>query len=140
MNYCPEMARILVKEGIDSISVNADAAREISEIIHEIESGEPAQIPEEYSLPEEQPEEETEEIKSEQEIPAEAAALASLFNPDFFKEKTTPDNTDIEELILKELESDEYNPGLGGEEAKENIPPLNDSIPVTSDSFEENKE
>jgi len=35
----PEMARILVKEGIDSISVNADAAREISEVILEIEKG-----------------------------------------------------------------------------------------------------
>src|SRR3989344_969943 len=135
----PEMARILVKEGINSISVNADAARKISEIIHEIESGEPAQISEEYSLPKEQPEEETGEMESEQEIPMEAAALSALFNPELLKEKPL-ENIDMEEIILKELESDEYNPGLGGEEAKEDIPPLNDSIPVTSDSFEENKE
>jgi pyruvate,water dikinase len=33
----PEMARFLVKEGIDSISVNADAANEISKIVAEIE-------------------------------------------------------------------------------------------------------
>jgi pyruvate,water dikinase len=33
----PEMAKFLVKCGIDSISVNADAAREISEIVQKIE-------------------------------------------------------------------------------------------------------
>jgi len=33
----PEMARFLVKSGIDSISVNADAANEISKIVAEIE-------------------------------------------------------------------------------------------------------
>lgn len=37
----PEMATFLIKQGIDSISVNADAARQISELIHKLETGEP---------------------------------------------------------------------------------------------------
>lgn len=33
----PEMVEILVREGIDSISVNADAANEISQLVHDLE-------------------------------------------------------------------------------------------------------
>jgi pyruvate,water dikinase len=36
----PEMVEFLVKQGIDSISVNADVAKEISELIRKLESGE----------------------------------------------------------------------------------------------------
>jgi len=36
----PEMVEFLVKQGIDSISVNADVAKEISELIHKLETGE----------------------------------------------------------------------------------------------------
>jgi len=34
-----EMVKFLVKQGIDSISVNADVAKEISELVHELENG-----------------------------------------------------------------------------------------------------
>ncbi len=40
----PEMVEYLVKQGIDSISVNADVAKEISELIHKLETGENKQI------------------------------------------------------------------------------------------------
>lgn len=34
----PEMAMVLVKEGIDSLSVNADAARKVSEVVAQVEA------------------------------------------------------------------------------------------------------
>ncbi|MFH0711852.1 MAG: phosphoenolpyruvate synthase [archaeon] len=37
----PEMVEFLIKHGIDSISVNADAAKSISELVHKLETGEP---------------------------------------------------------------------------------------------------
>jgi len=36
----PEMVKFLIKQGIDSISVNADVAKEISELVRDLESGE----------------------------------------------------------------------------------------------------
>ncbi len=51
-----EMVKFLVKQGIDSISVNADVAKEISELVHKLESGE--DIPKEGNnkMEEEKPE------------------------------------------------------------------------------------
>jgi pyruvate, water dikinase len=40
----PEMVKWLVEKGIDSISVNADAAHEISKLVKEIEARKPAQV------------------------------------------------------------------------------------------------
>ncbi len=37
----PEMVEFLIKHGIDSISVNADAAKSISELVHKLETSEP---------------------------------------------------------------------------------------------------
>ena len=45
----PEMVKFLIKQGIDSISVNADVAKPISELVYKLETGrtpEPQQTPE----------------------------------------------------------------------------------------------
>ena len=46
-----EMARFLLKEGIDSISVNADAAHNVSKIVAELEKGDRGKAHEEHMQP-----------------------------------------------------------------------------------------
>jgi pyruvate, water dikinase len=101
-----EMVEFLVKQGIDSISVNADVAREISEVVLKLEGGE---VKEEVKEPkveekkeektnteakpkvEEQPatEEKVEEETKSKEIPEEdeeEQELEEIINEDFDKE------------------------------------------------------
>ena len=49
----PEMVEFLVKQGIDSISVNADVAKEISELVRKLEGGAPQEESKEKSQREE---------------------------------------------------------------------------------------
>jgi pyruvate,water dikinase len=106
----PEMAAILVKAGISSLSVNADAAFKVSQIVSEIEN----------SLDEENVSFNKSEEKEE------------LVNQAYSEE-----NKDIEELVLQELSNDEYNPGFKLNE-KADIPPLNDSMSIeSSDLFQQ---
>lgn len=78
----PEMAKFLVKQGIDSISVNADAAKEISELVQKLEneSGiEPIDNKENIA-------EEIEERKSDENQPK------HNLNPEPTEEILTPEN------------------------------------------------
>ncbi len=58
-----EMVEFLVKNGIDSISVNADVAKELSELVYELENGKPAETKQE-KLSEEEPQENKAKIES----------------------------------------------------------------------------
>jgi len=147
----PDMVRILVKEGIDSISVNADAAHKISQIISEIEAG---QTPPTVSStkPEELKPQQAEQ-HSFKENPVKEAEEQEKPQTDemgiFAEEQETINDQDIEDIILKELEEEseqtpepEPTPKPTPEEPEEpddnpDIPILNDSIPVDSDLLEE---
>ncbi len=115
----PEMVKFLIKEGIDSISVNADAAKKVSEIVAQLESAgaNETQFIEEEALAKEQ------EIQIEQ--PGKKIEM-----------KVSPEleNIDIEEEILKALDSGDYQPSYPSDSNQE-IPQLNESIPVDSESF-----
>lgn len=113
-----EMARFLVENGITSISVNADAAHNVSKIVAEIES----------------------KMKD---------VLTIDIQPDYEAVRQTQNSSDsdsmpvvkahegdIENVILHELESNEYNPGS---EIKDDVPVLNESIPIESEMAEETR-
>ena len=132
----PEMASFLVKEGIDSMSVNADAAYNISEVVSKVESensGTLSKVKEIATAP-------IEAIKSlvTKEEP-------KITIPEHIVNQAKKED-DIEQIILTELDnntsnSDEYNPGDTKEnKAEKDIPQLNDAIPVESELFEEVKE
>jgi phosphoenolpyruvate-protein kinase (PTS system EI component) len=133
----PEMASFLVKEGIDSVSVNADAAYTISEVISKIEAEHTAS-----SI--------AERVKEAISAPIEAIKnlvnreeLKLTVNQDIAKNAKSAD--DIEEIILKELdesvkEEDSYVPGDKDKKAEKDIPSLNDAIPVESDLFDDRKD
>ncbi len=127
----PEMVKFLVREGIDSISVNADAAEKVSKIVAEIESI-------------------SDNISNNDEGKARETERAERVNEDLIKDKNVIDNDkkiikintekasldkDIEEIVLAELNEDDedYTPGI--EDNKKDIPPLNDAIPVDSEMF-----
>lgn len=131
----PAMAKFLVKEGIDSISVNADAAAKISKIVAEIEGGQaPSEQPTQpeplaQTPPTEQPKEEPQsETPAQTETPTPTPTTMGLSVESFDK--------DIEASVLEALEGEEdYQPGDAG--AKSEIPPLNEAIPVDSSALEE---
>jgi len=110
-----EMAKFLVENGIDSISVNADAAHDISVIVAELEK----------------------EIVREtdnNEIIAHNDKVGTQKN-----EKNKLESVDEEVLILKALEGeegrlgDEYNPGI--EKNNADIPVLNEAMSVETEDF-----
>jgi len=109
-----DMAAFLIQEGIDSISVNADAAQKVSMLVSKIENSSSFI--------------EVESVHSMRHKEAgEKKAVAPMH-------KRRED--DIESLFLKELEVDEngdYLPSL--QDNKKDIPALNDAIPVSSDDF-----
>ena len=140
-----EMARFLVDEGIDSITVNADAAEKISRLVARVEGGkvsEPVSEPEnlekniELIEKEKKKYERSVEKKVEEkwhkkpvEIP-----VQHLRSPEIMEQ-------DIEEVLMKELEdtlegTSDYSPGLA-ESDKEDIPNLNESIPIESEDLNE---
>src|SRR3989344_2135904 len=162
-----DMARFLVSQGIDSISVNADAAYNVSKLVAELENAAPS-IPapeppvESVKLPrlkEDVKEEQKEsQLETGQEIRVpviqplvqstpppqlEQPQIASNpppSNPPIANNSNMPDifnNKDIEELALSELGDEDYGPGNAEENQKKEIPPLNDAIPVESEHLEE---
>jgi len=113
-----EMARFLVGEGIDSISVNADAAHEISVLIAELESG------------------------SENIGQGAGAPAGSAVKLESTKEGELGINE--EEIILQALDTplpanpeDDYHPSA---DVVNDVPSLNDAIPVTSEQFEKQED
>ncbi len=145
-----EMVRFLVSEGIDSISVNADAAEGISKIVAELERG--RKPVEKAELKEEKLEEKTEEVKEEmkQEVPMPVSAAPEPKSEEPQESKKveldsvpvpSPETEivkEIEKEIAKENEEDEYMPGEVKKDA--DTPQLNDAIPVDSSLFEESEE
>lgn len=118
----PEMAKFLVETGIDSLSVNADAARKISLVVAEVEK----------SLIESEKEAVTQE-------PPEEAEEEPMVVPVGKKKSQLVENVDMEETILQELDGDgnneDYNPGAGGGES--DVPQLNEAMPVGSEMLEQ---
>ena len=125
----PEMAKFLFENGINSISVNADAAYTVSKLISELEN---ASVVEEkkVELVGDLPIVEKEPMANTREI---------LVNP---VEAKSEENVKEEDLILqalgderdeKEEKPDEYSPSLG--ERKEDVPNLNEAIPISSEHF-----
>jgi len=146
-----EMAEFLVKEGIDSISVNADAAEKVSKIVAEIESksniggikkadaGDKSEkingsLKDDDKRSKENKEPEVFSINGGKLVYNKGEIyvdLSFMDSPFIQKEK------DIEEAVLEELEQDEHREDYvpGASERKSNIPALNDAIPVDSEMF-----
>ena len=122
-----EMVRFLVGEGIDSISVNADAAEGISKLVAELEGEKPKQKEIENILDNKKetirdmPKEEVREEKNVEE------AVDGKKNNDL----------DIPTPSKKEGEED-YSPGDSDKGA--DMPKLNDAIPVESSMFNDDRE
>ncbi len=114
----PEMAAFLVKCGINSISVNADAAYSVSTIVQEIENKH-----ESY---------ETRDIVQETFV-APNKKTHDKPSVSYGSSKKIHDNkiSIVEEEVLKALD-DDYSPGKG---RQDDVPVLNDSIPVDSEHF-----
>jgi pyruvate, water dikinase len=145
----PEMAKFLVKEGIDSLSVNADAAAEVSKVVAGVESrnlsGEVKRVDDPkgevvMDRPEEKSKDGFDESKVEG-IKTGAPVISAA--PSFGKDQ---EEIDMEDAILKELEReefsemgkgiqaenrDEYFPG-GEVDKKGDIPPLSESMSIES--------
>ena len=142
------MIKFLMKEGIDSISVNADAAEKVSKLIFEIESsgeynyvGEVENLPDFQILSSKGELSEVENFKNEEHKKVQPVfSYKKLENTPMISMKNNS-NVDIEEVILKELEAEnnlpvnEYYPSF--QESKKDIPLLNDAIPVDSELIEE---
>lgn len=107
----PKMAAFLVERGIDSVSVNADAAHAVSLMIAELEQR--ISVPVVPQVP-------RTEHSEHQERKGHNRTMEALSE---------------EELILKALDEagkSDYLPGFG---AQSEVPSLNDAIPVDSDQF-----
>ncbi len=119
-----EMVKFLVENGIDSISVNADAAHDVSILVAEIEKLRIGGNSYESSIFNNYPKERAVEVSNTSKN---------------YSEKS--DSINEEDLILKALEEektiDEYNPG---DKKASDVPPLNEAIPVESDDFINNTE
>lgn len=121
-----DFARFLLSQGIDSISVNADAAHKISKLIASIESG--GHMKNDFVNEDNAPvkrhhaENATHEVNHHEE------------NKHKEDHKIKTMGNDIEEVVFKELE-DEYEPG-GINNERENVPALNDAIPIDSEDLQ----
>ncbi|MEK6846783.1 MAG: phosphoenolpyruvate synthase [Nanoarchaeota archaeon] len=131
----PEMVEFLLKEGIDSISANADAAYNVSVIVAEYEKKIPA-----HEIHKEQPEQSRMKFFVQPHSAESHAAHASPANVMPLMVQTAqmsdkPVHMSSEEIILRQIENwgkeeDDYNPSAG---IKSDVPLLNDAIPVTSE-------
>lgn len=159
-----DMVRFLIKEGIDSISVNADAAEKVSKLAASIEgkgydlsimrekterkaveeiAGVPAPS---LSLEHRKEKDKIEEYKDKKEELKEAKLPELKQGLEKSLTKNNLPNKDIEEIILEQLNSgngsereneieDEYQPGGTGDKKKKDIPPLYEAVSIDSDLF-----
>lgn len=127
----PDMVKFLLSEGIDSISVNADAAHAVSLLINEIENK--LQKPKE-EIPFR--EERTIKIKRIGTEPHVNIGLGlQTIRPMLQASEKLPPTISHNE-VMKQIDTwgnDEYNPGTKGH--KHDIPALNDAISVSSEDF-----
>ncbi|MDP4039236.1 MAG: phosphoenolpyruvate synthase [Candidatus Pacearchaeota archaeon] len=130
----PDLIEFLVENGIGRISVNADAAFEVSEIIAEIEE----RMLLRNSLEGDRNNKDNgvsgiDRGESEKEVSEKDNNLKDLTGD--LTRIGNGKNVDEEQLILQALD-DEYSPGI---EKENDIPKLNEAIPVGSEDFEERK-
>lgn len=125
-----DMVRFLVKEGIDSISCNADAAHAVSVLVAKMEAEAAANGGAGGS-----------ESNMRREMPSRQNSQGYSGNQSSFKKH--PIVTD-EERILYALEgkppvaiNEDYMPGIP---QQSDVPSLNDAIPIDSEHFETKKE
>jgi len=133
----PEMVEFLLKEGIGSISANADAAYNVSVIVAESEKKMPM-----HEVNKERVEQPKMKFFVQPHSAESHAAHASPIGarPMIVQTAQMSDKSAIasgEELILKQIENwgkedDDYNPSLG---VRSDVPTLNDAIPVSSEDF-----
>ncbi|MEK6850782.1 MAG: phosphoenolpyruvate synthase [Nanoarchaeota archaeon] len=124
-----EMVKFLLSEGIDSISVNADAAEKVSKLVAEIESkGKVQEIKTNVSY--------EKSILKKEDLKKNEEELKKPPKPGM--EKSIMDK-DIEQILLDELDNGEESANYvpGDEKNKKDIPPLNDAIPIDSRLVEE---
>lgn len=153
-----EMVKFLVSEGIDSISVNADAAERISKLVAELESGKkPEERAEKVEMKEiektqelvepEQPAEQ--KLASEEPVMPPAQPNGDIPQPSQkvdVEEVPIPQQEIVKELIGEmakealEAEQDEGEYMPGEQKKGEDTPPLNDAISIDSSLFEGNEE
>lgn len=119
-----DMVKFLVGLGIDSISVNADAAGKISRLVRKLEGG--------GSVEEVRVDEEKQEGVSVENVIPERPQINV---PVLKTSEGIIGSADMEDLVLKELE-DDYVPGDANGTGKKDIPPLNEAIPVGSEMFD----
>lgn len=120
-----DMVKILLSLGISSISVNADAACKISQLVASLESTYMPHADEKHTEINTGHSEEKKEIV----VP-------------IVQKKHSHEHKDIEEAALEELGDeleDEYDPGAINDN-KQDIPPLNDAISIDSEDFNKSKE
>ena len=121
-----EIVKFLIEEGIDSLSVNADAAAKVSKLVLSLENNNSKNQNETYESREESAIIDGIESRNGSDNESEERVMEiSAENKNI---------EDIESVILRELENDEYTPGET--DMKKDIPSLNDSIPLDSDDFE----
>src|SRR3989344_5854923 len=121
----PEMAKFLVECGISSISVNADAARKISMLVAELEGKAVSEQQSSVSMKHSPVTMKQNQEKQEQKTQHMIKSISGNFREE-----------DIEDAVLKELGSeDDYSPGNANK--REQIPSLNDSIPVESEMLQQ---
>lgn len=115
----PEMAAFLVEHGIDSLSVNADAAHMVSELIAKIEH-ERGNTSASYDVPEVS--HKTPHSSTHASSHTQAKHEQSMEVP-----RTRAYVPGEEEAAVLDALGDEYNPGSGGITSE--VPALNDAIP-----------
>ncbi|MBS3083198.1 phosphoenolpyruvate synthase [Candidatus Pacearchaeota archaeon] len=131
----PEMVKFLLREGIDSVSVNADAAYNVSVIVNELEKAvvEPVKIIKKVN---------GDNVVKIRRMNSQPHALEShivhggMMSPmrPMLHSSESNSNSQITMKRIENLgiENDDYNPGKG---VTSDVPSLNDSISVSSEDF-----
>lgn len=129
-----DMASFLVREGIDSISVNADAAEKVSKLIASIEGKPAVEDVGELDKYNKSMLKAADKKRNEKELDAAPE--------DMEKSVITKDMEDVVMSQLEASDEDEENPNYvpGDSDKDKDTPKLNDAIPVDSQHFEEKKE
>jgi pyruvate, water dikinase len=134
-----DVVRFLVSQGIDSISVNADAAEKVSKLVASLESENgdlkrEEKVEEAEKIPNENKGNEYELMEEERVVEEKMEARKEIEVPSIRGESVRDSvmYNEIEDDVLAELD-DEYEPGSGN--GDNNVPNLNDAIPVESSDF-----
>jgi pyruvate,water dikinase len=129
----PSMVNFLISEGIDSISVNADAAESVSRLVQDLENKKTNLFTEIKSFFTGKKEEKGDNRKIEKET------LDSVIKDSQSSLISPVQNEDIEDVMLKELDSEELDSYVPGQVfSDKGIPLLNDAIPVDSEQLNAN--